>query len=285
MKLSVCLATYNEEANIGRCLESVKEIADEIIVVDGTSTDSTADIAKKHGAKVVVTQNEKIFQINKQKALDGAKGDWVLLMDADEEVTPALRDEIKKIMEMNPKEVEKYQESLTNRKLFLRHQEILAKRDGVIGTQSGNYNAFFIPRLNYFLGKYIRYGGVYPDGVIRLFRNGKARLPATDVHEQMVVEGRVGWLQNDLYHYDSPTFSRYIARNNRYINLIRDEFKRDSVGKDPFTLLRYMVAKPVSWFFMTQLRHKGILDGYQGVIFSFFSALRFPRAYWRYLRS
>src|SRR5581483_1412425 len=102
-----------------------------------------------------------------------------------------------------------YQKKLPNKKLFQRHQAILEARDGKIGDEEGEYNAFFFPRLNYFLGKYLRHGGVYPDGVIRLFRKGKAYLPCKDVHEQMVVKGKVGWLQNDLYHYDSPTFARY----------------------------------------------------------------------------
>jgi glycosyltransferase involved in cell wall biosynthesis len=282
MKLSVCLATYNEEQNIARCLESVKDIADEIIVVDGSSTDKTVEIAKKYGAKVTVTDNPPIFHINKQKAIDQTTGDWVLQLDADEVVSHPLAKEIMTVIHYNNAAMEHYQQSLKHRDLFLRHQKLIEDRDGYVGTKDGEYVAFFFPRLNYFLGKFLRYGGVYPDGVIRLFKRGKAYLPAKDVHEQPVVDGKVGWLQNDLLHYDSPTFSRYIARNNRYINLIARELNESNVSKNLKNGLDYMVVKPLSWFFMTQLRHKGILDGYQGVIFSFFSALRFPRAYWRY---
>ena len=283
MHLSVCLATFNEEANIKDLITSVQDIADEIIVVDGSSTDKTASIAREMGAKVVVTDNPKIFHINKQKAIDMCKGEWILQMDADERVSKELAAEIKSVTHMSAVEIEQYEEQLPGRTLFLRHQQLIDERDGVVGTGEGEYVAFYIPRKNYFLGRFMRYGGVYPDGVIRLFKRGKAHLPAKDVHEQMSVSGRVGWLQNDLLHYDSPTFERYLERNDRYISLLADDLRREHVSRNVVTGVDYMVIKPVHWFVMTLLRHKGILDGWQGVVFSFFSALRFPRAYWRYI--
>lgn len=283
MKLSVVLATFNEEKNLPECLESVKDLADEIVIVDGSSTDKTVEITKKFGAKVIVTENPPIFHINKQKAIDMSTHDWILQLDADERVTSQLVKEIKMVISMSEEDLQKYEDQLPNRKLFLRHQKLLEERDGKIG-EDGHFVAFFIPRLNFFLGKYLRYGGVYPDGVIRLFKKGKAYLPAKDVHEQMVVKGRVGWLQQPLYHKDSPTFSRYIQRNNRYINLLAQQLTEEKAGKDPLTIFNYLAIKPLSWFLLTQIRHKGILDGYQGIIFSFFSALRFPRAYLKYLK-
>lgn len=283
MKLSVAIATFNEENNIGDCLESVKDIAGEIIIIDGSSKDKTVEICKSYGAKVTVTENQPNFHINKQKSFDLATGEWVLYLDADERVSPALAREIQKITEMNDAEIEQYQQTLKNKKLFDRHQQLLEKRDGSIGKNEGQYVAFFCPRLNYFLGKYLKYGGVYPDGVIRLFKRNKAYLPAKDVHEQMVVIGKVGWLQHDLLHIDSPTFKRYLDRNNRYIELLSNQLKEQKVKKDFVNFIDYELIKPVSWFLMTTLRHKGILDGFQGITFSFFSALRFPRAYWRYI--
>jgi hypothetical protein len=159
----------------------------------------------------------------------------------------------------------------------------LDERDGIIGYENEPYAGFFVARLNFFLGKYLKYGGVYPDGVIRLIKKGKAYFPAKDVHEQMVVEGKVGWLQNDLIHMADPTFERYLKRNSKYIDLIADDLKRDKIGKNPIKFIEYYFVKSIWWFFLTQIRHKGILDGFQGIVFSFFSALRFPRAYWRYL--
>lgn len=277
-KLSVVLATFNEEKNLPACLDSVKAITNDIVIVDGSSTDNTVEIAKRYGAKVIVTDNPPIFHINKQKALEKASHEWILQLDADERISPALAKEIQKILTMSEKDLEEYQKSLPDRGLFLRHQKLLEDRDGKI-ENTGAYNAFFIPRLNYFLGKFLRYGGVYPDGVIRLVRKGKAHFPCKDVHEQIAVQGRVGWLQNPLYHYDSPTFARYIQRNNRYIDLLASELKKERVGKNPFIMIKYILFLPIHWFVLTYGRHKGFLDGWQGFVFAFFSALRFPRAY------
>jgi glycosyltransferase involved in cell wall biosynthesis len=289
VKLSVVLATFNEEKMLGGCLDSVKEIADEIVIVDGTSTDHTVEIAKRFEARVEITENHPIFHINKQKAIEMAKYEWILQLDADERVSHELGTEIKRIIEMNEKELEEYQKHLPKRELFLRHQTLLEKRDGKIGMEEGGYVAFFFPRKNYFLGRYLMYGGVYPDGVIRLVKKNKAYLPAKDVHEQMVVSGKVGWLQHDLLHIDSPTFGKYIMRWNRYTGLIarelREERSRNKFGmtKKLGTSLDYLLIKPLWWFMLTFGRHKGFLDGWQGFVFSFFSALRFPLGYLKYL--
>lgn len=279
IKLSAAIATFNEEENIGDCLESIKDIVDEIIIVDGGSKDKTVQIAESFNAKVYKTTNPPIFHINKQKSFDACRGEWILYLDADERVTKKLGEEILKVIRMSDSEVSEYQKTIKNINLFRRHQKLLDHRDGKIGEDDSEFVAFFIPRLNYFLGKFLRYGGVYPDGVIRLFKNKKAYLPAKDVHEQMVVKGRVGWLQNDLIHYDSRTFSRYLKRNSRYIDLIVSDLKKNHQKPRFFD---YVFFKPIYWFLMTSLRNKGVLDGFQGLTFSFFSALRFPRAYWRF---
>lgn len=282
-KLSVVLATFNEEKNIDRCLAAVRYIANEIVVVDGSSTDRTRDIAEEYGARVIKTTNPPIFHINKEEALRTASSPWVLQLDADEVVTGRLAEEIEKIIKMTDGEIEEHQQKLKEKRLFDRHKKLVEKRDGKIGMEVGGYAGFFLPRMNYFLGKYLRYGGIYPDGVIRLVKKEKAHFPQKSVHEQIVIEGKVGWLANPLLHHDSPTFARYLLRNSRYIDLIRDELRRDKVAKNPITFADFFVYKPISWFLLTQIRHKGILDGWQGTVFSFFSALRFPRAYWRYL--
>lgn len=282
--LSVVLATFNEENNLTQCLESVKDLADEIVIVDGSSTDKTVEIAGNFGAKVLVKDNPPIFHINKQKALDLASCDWILQLDADERVSQELKKEIKKVISLQEKEMEIYQNNLPDKKLFLRHQKLIEKRDGAIGSE-GQYVAFFMPRLNYFLGRYLRHGGVYPDGVIRLFKKGKAHFPCIDVHEQIKVNGRVGWLQNSLYHKDSPTFSRYLQRNNRYTDLLARQMKDENIAVNSLNSINYLFLKPIWWLLLTQIRHKGILDGYQGFIFSLFSALRFPRAYIKYLKN
>lgn len=95
----------------------------------------------------------------------------------------------------------------------------------------------------------------------------------------MVVEGRVGWLSHDLYHIDSPTFSRYLARNKRYIDLLANELQKNKKNRTFSAPAQYLIVSPIQWFLLTYIRHKGFMDGWPGFVFSFFSALRFPRAY------
>src|SRR5579872_6233454 len=114
-KLSVVLAVYNEEKNLEACLTSVRSIADEIVIVDGSSTDKTVAIAKKFGARVLVTDNPPIFHINKQKAINMAKNEWILQLDADERISPDLAKEIVKVISMQDEEIESYQKNLPKR--------------------------------------------------------------------------------------------------------------------------------------------------------------------------
>ena len=116
-RLTLAIATFNEEANIGDCIKSAGRISDEVVIVDGGSTDRTVEIAKSMGARVEVSENYPIFHINKQKAMDMAKYDWILQLDADERVSQKLADEIGKILSMNPKEISMYEERLKNKTL------------------------------------------------------------------------------------------------------------------------------------------------------------------------
>lgn len=247
--ISVVLATFNEEKNLAECLDSVKNFVDEIVVVDGESSDKTVEIAKEYGAKIKVTTNKPIFHINKQMAIDMATSDWILQLDADERVTDELKEEILG--------------SINSNKIF---------------------NGYWIPRKNWFLGRFLMKGGQYPDYTLRLYKNGKGRLPQLSVHEQAVVEGKVGYLKNPLIHIADPSFSRYIKRWGRYTDLIATEIKDKNIGYNPFFAIKYLLALPTWWFLLTYIRHKGFFDLWQGFIFSFFSALRFPVAYIKYIK-
>ena len=278
-KLSVVLATRNEEANIKRCLESVKDIADEIIVVDEYSTDRTRKIAEELGAKVFKEPHHEIFHITKEKALEKATGDWILQLDADEVITPELAGEIKSVI--NNQKLEIPQDKM---RLFARHQELVEKRDGAIGKKAGGDVAgYFIPRRNIFLGKPLIHAGVYPDGVIRLVKNGKASFPQKSVHEQIEIDGEVSWLSRDLLHYDSPTLAKYLMRLNRYTDLHAGELKKKKVPKNIFFFIHYSLFRPLYTFFNLYLRHLGFLDGARGFLWSFFSASHFPVSYFKYL--
>jgi glycosyltransferase involved in cell wall biosynthesis len=309
MKLSVVLATKNEESNIGPCLESIKAIANEIIIYDEYSTDKTRVIAKRYGSRVFKYRNKSNFHKTKQHAINKATGDWILQLDADERVTAKLADEISLVIKTSNEnlllKVLNHSEHLPHQpgsslrhsernegspdknklKLFIRHQLLIEKREGKLGKRTGEAVAFFIPRLNYFLGKPLRYAGVYPDGVIRLFRRGRARLPGKSVHELMEADGEVGWLMNDLEHHESPTFSRYLERANRYTDLTAKEFERKKVPVDTNNLMYYSFIKPFIFFISLYFRHLGFLDGMRGFVWSAFSALHFPIAYFKYWQS
>lgn len=247
MSLSVVLATYNEEKNLFECLDSIKDFADEIIIVDGGSSDKTVEIGKKFKAKVLITSNPRMFHINKQKAIDLATKDWIFQLDADERVT---------------------QES---------KREIQGEINAAI------HDGYWIPRKNFFLGRFLMKGGQYPDYTLRLYKRGKGKLPQKDVHEQAVVEGTTGFLKHPLIHIADPNFSRYFNRFVRYTNLLAENFKKEKIGYNPIMLVKYMIILPIWWFLLTYIRHKGFMDSWQGFVFSFFSALRFPVAYYKYL--
>lgn len=247
-KLSVVLATYNEEKNIKDCLNLIKDLADEIIVIDGFSSDNTRKIAEKLGAKVFKVKNRPMFHINKQKALDLAIYDWILQLDADERITPELKKEI--------------QLAINNQQLAI--------------------DAFYIPRKNYFLTKFLTKGGQYPDHVIRLVKKGKAFFPCKSVHEQIKVEGKVGYLKNPLIHWAYSSLASYIKRANRYTDLTAKELLEKKVGFSFFTQLKYLIWLPAKTFFKIFIRHRGFLDGFAGFVFALFSGLHYPIAYIKY---
>lgn len=245
--ISVVLATFNEEENLRECLDSVKDLADEIVVVDGSSSDKTVEIAKEYNSKILVTDNPPIFHINKQKAINMATKDWILQLDADERVSRDLKKEI---------------------------QSVINSKSGISG--------YWIPRKNWFLGRFLMKGGQYPDYTLRLYRRGKGRLPEKSVHEQAMVEGEVGYLKSPLIHMADKNFSRYLTRFDRYTNLIAEEFKKNKIGFSPIQIFKYLLILPSWWFILTYVRHKGFFDSWQGFVFSFYSSLRFPVSYLKY---
>lgn len=280
-RLSVVLATRNEEKNIEKCLLSVRDIADEIIVVDEESTDSTQKIARSLGAKVYSTKHEQMFHKTKQKALDLSTGDWILQLDADERVTASLAKEIVQVIEMDDEKIRsRTLKDSYKQRLFKKHSA-LVDNDHL----SGDVVAFRIPRLNFFLGKPIRYAGVYPDPAIRLIKRGKAHFPAKSVHENMEINGAVSWLFNDLEHHDSPTFNRYLMRLNRYTDLQSKDMKKKKISLDYSTLFYYSFIKPTLVFLILFIRYKGFKDGMRGFIWCMSSSLHFPIAYFKYWES
>lgn len=245
-KLSAVLAVYNEEDNLSNCLNSIKDLADEIVIVDGGSKDKTLEIARSFNAKIIQTTNPQIFHINKNKAIDAASGDWILQLDADEVVTQELCKEIRQII-----------------------------------SKESEINGFWIPRKNFFLNRFLKKGGQYPDYTLRLYKKGKGRLPGKDVHEQAIVYGKVGYLKSDLLHLRDKTFSNYFQRFNRYTDLFSRQLKEEGVKLTPLSFVSFVLIKPLFWFLKAYLRHRGYVDGFPGFVFALFSSLRFPIAYFK----
>jgi glycosyltransferase involved in cell wall biosynthesis len=226
LSLSIVIITLNEEANLPRTLESVKW-ADEIVVLDAGSTDRTREIAESFHAKFFL-EPWKGFAAQKNSALQKATGDWLLSLDADEEVEPALGQEIRETLSKNP-------------------------------AQSG----FWIPRKNFFLGRWIRHGGFYPDPKLRLFRRGKGAFEERLVHEDVRIQGPTAKLQNHLLHHAYPTLDSYLEHMNRYSSLGAEmAVARRQVG---FSFLD-IVIRPRLTFFYNYFLRGGFLDGREGLL-------------------
>lgn len=281
LDLSIALATYNEGENLERCLASVDGWAREIVVVDGGSTDKTLEIAKKYHAKIIRTDNPSIFHLNKQKALEACTSEWILQLDADEMVTSGLACEIRDVLSMSDTEINDRRVDPAKARLFERHQEIVERRDGRIGTSEGSFTAFFLPRRNFFLGHAMIYSGTYPDGVIRLVQKGKARFPAKSVHEQIQIVGKVGWLHHDLLHFSNPTLKKYFSGADKYTSLLAKDLKTSN-RNGLILFFDYIWWKPLITFWSLFLRHKGFLDGWYGFLFDLLSAVHYPTAYLKY---
>ena len=240
--ISVAMATYNEESNIGRCLDSTNSWVNQTIIVDGQSQDKTVSTAKKYkNIKIISTPNLKMFHTMKQMAIDSCTSDWILQLDADEVISLRLKSEIQQILKKDPESIPQ--------------------------------NGFWIKRRNFFLTRFLKKGGQYPDPTIRLYKNGSGRLPCQSVHEQAKIKGRVGELKNDLLHYADADFSRYLARNNRYTDLMAQKLKQQKLKITLLSSINHLLVKPMVIFFKIYFRHLGLVDGIPGLIFAYYSAL------------
>lgn len=235
MTLSVAIVSLNEEANLGRTLESVKW-ADEIVVVDSGSTDRTCDIARQYGARVVV-ETWRGYAAQKNLAIEHCTKAWVLSLDADEEISSGLAQEMQNaISDPNA-------------------------RDG-----------YRMPRLNLFLGRGIRHGGFYPDPKLRLFRRGTGFVTGRDPHDRIelknVPKERVGRFQNPMIHHTYPTLYQYLEHMNRY-STVWNEVQ----GAKPQSFsINAIVLRPLATFIYNYFIRLGFLDGREGLLLHMYHA-------------
>jgi glycosyltransferase involved in cell wall biosynthesis len=249
--LSVAIITYNEEANLGRALQSVLPLVrdgkGEIIVVDSGSTDRTVEIARSHGAKVFL-EEWKGYARQKNSAIEKATGEWVLSLDADEEVGP----ELAALM------------------AAWTYPLNIGGQEGPVG--------FWLTRKNYFLGRWIKHGGFWPDPKLRLFRRGQGVVRDALVHETIQVSGTTAKLNCGLIHHSYPTVSDYIAHMNRYSSLGAE--MTVAKGKRRFLLLD-LTFRPVLTFVYNYFFRLGFLDGHEGLLLHLSHA---AYVWWKYAK-
>lgn len=230
MTLSVCIITLNEELNIGRTLKSIKDIADEIVVVDSGSTDCTVSVAQSYGAKVFV-EPWKGFARQKNSALEKSSCDWILSLDADEEVSRELAASIRSTLQSQ--------------------------------AAASKFDAFTMNRRNLYLGRWIKRSGYYPDPKMRLVKRELAEFELRAVHEDMKKLPRTSHLQGDLIHHAYPTLESFIEHANRYSSLGADMVVEH--GPASFSFIN-IVLRPLVRFIYMYIFRLGFLDGREGLL-------------------
>jgi len=232
--ISVVILTYNSELYLEEVLKSV-EFAEEVIIYDNGSKDQTLSIARQFpNVSIYFDPNWEGFGKQKQKGVEKARNDWVLVLDSDEVVTSQLRQELEQLFPTPPK-------------------------DG-----------YYLPRLNNFFGKWVRYGGFYPDWVLRLFNRRKCRFTFRPVHERVECPtGKIGRLKGEIHHYAYRTIGEFIAKQNRY----------SEIGAK-FRPVKAIFA-PIWTFLKIYLIRLGFLEGWTG----FLLALLYSQyTFWKYVK-
>ena len=232
MKISATIITFNEERNVARAIESLR-CCDEIVVVDSGSTDRTVEIASKLGARVVESP-WRGYAGQKNFASEMASHDWILSLDADESLSEALEAEIWQIKKNGPE-----------------------------------FDAYTMPRLAQYLGRWILHSGWYPDRKVRLFDRGRARWVGQRVHESVVVDGRVGHLKSNILHFTCNSLSEHLKTMDRYTTLAAEQLIEEKAGVGWAEL----VLDPPWTFFKTYILKQGFLDGMEGLTIAYMAAL------------
>ena len=224
LKLTAIIPTGNEEHNIVEAIQSVS-FADEVMVVDSFSSDKTVELAKPLATKIIQREYQNSAS-QKNWAIPQAKHDWILLLDADERITPALEQEIKNILSNQP-------------------------------TESG----FWIYRQNHFMGKKVRFSGWQDDKVIRLFKRDECRYEDKHVHAEITTEGNIGFLKNKMHHNTFVNMQDYLLKIRRYADWQSKDYQHKTGVLTPY----HFLIKPIARFIKHYFLQLGILDGFTGL--------------------
>lgn len=228
--IAITVIGHNEGHLLSRALESVRW-ADQIVYVDCESNDDAIEVARRYTDRVFSQPNRENLNVNKSYAIEQATTDWVFYLDPDEVVPPKLAEEI---------------------------QSVIATSNSMV--------AYKMPRRNYYFGRWLRHGGAYPDRQLRLFRRGKAHFPCKDVHEHLLVDGKVGRLREAMDHYPSNTVLDSLRKIDFYSSFYGRELARS--GKKPTIAMaiQYMVIMPAGRFVRRYFFKQGFLDGWPGFL-------------------
>lgn len=232
MTISVAILALNAGETLERVLKSVSWADEIVVLVDSNSTDNTIAIAKKFTKKVATVKHVDMFHLNRQKAIDKTTGDWVLNIDSDEELTPELSEEIQTI------------------------------------SKNTSHSGFRIPRRNMVFGKWLGYTGWYPDYQLKLFRHGKGQLPCKSLHEDIVIDGTIGTLNNDLLHHHYQSVGEFMEHLVRYT-----ENDAEFLQKKGETVVWSDAIKfPADEFLKRFFYWEGYKDGLHGLVLSLLQA-------------
>jgi glycosyltransferase involved in cell wall biosynthesis len=241
VRITATIITCDEERNIARAIESLR-CTDEVLIVDSGSVDRTVELACNLGARVIEA-NWRGFSAQKNWAAEQASHDWILSLDADEALSEALEAEIWNLKKTGPRN-----------------------------------DAYTMPRLARYLGRWILHSGWYPDRKIRLYRRDRASFVGSFVHESVEVRGSVGNLQNNQHHYPCDTLAEHVKTVDRYTTLAAQELAARKV-KIP---LSRVIADPAWTFLRTYFLQRGFLDGPEGLTIAhmaaFYTFLKYSKA-------
>lgn len=242
--ISAVVITKNEERNLASCLDTLRWV-DRLIVVDAESTDGTAAIARQYTDHVFVRAWPG-FGPQKNFGMDQSPSEWILIVDADERVTMPLRQEISRLLQAGP---------------------------------PPDVAGYEIPRRNYFYGRWIQGGGIYPDRQLRLFRRTAARYDDVLLHERLHITGRIERLSSPLEHYSMPTIRHHVGKMMRYTTLGAQEKLKTSVHVS----VMQIGANHVGTILKTYVLRKGYRDGIHGLIVAMFAGMhtfvKYAKAY------
>ena len=244
--VAICIIAYNEEKNIGACLESVLGRAAQVVVLNASSTDDTKKVVQSFkGVTYVEHPNEKNLNVNKMRSFEAVDQPWTFYLDADERFTPELWEEV------------------------------------AAAVEDKAYNGYKVGRKNMYFGTWLRYGGQYPELQPRLFRTGKGTFAMQHVHEYLQIEGSVGTLSQPFIHLAYSTMEQYFRKFNQYSDFQAAKWAKEGVIWNAKNNLKFGLIRPFGRFCQKYIVMAGFLDGFLGFVVAFFQGAGELAAYLR----